>query len=287
MPKVRMQDGSVIDVPFENLFNDDGTTPLPPPPDGPVFTQADIERVRSEEKDKLYGKIETLQGTITELTNKVGTLTDAEQQRLEAAQAEQRRLEEEARREGLDGKTIQAIESTTQTFQQRLDAMEQEWQTKLEEERQARESAEALRLKEQEFNDVREYARAQYEANKDDIAPQLAAWIGGNSREEVDASIARAKETTAAIVTDLSQTQQQVQQVDPATGQPIVQQPVPPVLPALPGTRPTAGPAGQDPAQQYQQLTKEQIANMPMEQYAQLRGRLGIGGQGNNKGLFG
>jgi hypothetical protein len=57
--------------------------------------------------------------------------------------------------------------------------------------------------------------------------------------------------------------------------------------PVTPGTRATGGPGNIDPAGQQQTLTSEQIANMDMSQYAQLRPKLGIGGQSNNRGLFG
>jgi hypothetical protein len=44
---------------------------------------------------------------------------------------------------------------------------------------------------------------------------------------------------------------------------------------------------GQDPAQQTQTLTAEQIAAMPMDKYAQLRRQMNIGNQSNDRGLFG
>ena len=285
MPKVLI-DGNLVEVPTDALFADDGTTPFATltagvPGNGPTFTAEDVERVRKEEKDKLYGRIDSLQSTIDSLNEQVGGLSAEEQRRKAQAEEEQKRLEAEARAreaEELDAKSL--IQRREQEFQERITSMEQDWSKRFEEEQQQRQQAEALAAKEREFSELRDYAASQVEANKDNIAPQLVQWVNGNSREEIDASITRAIETTNAIAEEMQQI---------VGGQPGVlpgSQPTPPVTP--PGVRAVGGPANVDPAGLGQQtLTREQIADMPMDQYAKLRGQLGLGGQGNNRGLFG
>lgn len=284
-----MPDGSLVDVGLDALFADDGQTALNVPT-GPVFTADDIARARQEEKDKLYGRIDTLTATINSLNEQVGGLT-AEQQRQKAeAEQERERLAQEARRqeEGqLDAQSL--VDRARDEWQQTLAQKEQEWNSRFEAEAEQRRAAEALAQREREFGELRDYTLTQVEANKEKIAPQLLQWISGNSKEEVDAAIARAIETTDQIAAEMQQAiGGQVPGQDPANQQFAAVPGAQPVPPAVPGTRPTGGPGNSDPAAGFsQQLTAEQIANMPMDQFAKLRGQMGIGGQGNNRGLFG
>lgn len=289
MPKVRLADGSLVDVGLDALFADDGQTALNIPT-GPVFTADDLERVRQEEKDKLYGRIDTLTSTITSLNEQVGGLT-AEQQRQKAeAEQERARLAEEARRQeeqGLDAATL--VERARNEWQQTLSQKEQEWNSRFEQEAEQRRAAEAVAQREREFGELRDYTLSQVAAHENEIAPQLRQWISGNTKEEVDASIARAIETTNQIAAEMQQALGgQVPGQEPANQQFAAVPGAQPVPPVVPGTRATGGPGNSDPAAGFQQqLTAEQIANMPMDQYAKLRGQMGIGGQSNNRGLFG
>lgn len=290
MPKVRMPDGSLVDVGTDALFADDGTTPFGNPnpqatPPGQTFTAEDIARARSEEKDKLYSRIESLTSELTGFKEQVGSLTAAEQRRQAQAAEEKARLEEEARKAeeaDLDAKTL--LQRREQDWNSQLTSLNQTWEQKFEEERKQREAAEAVAAREREFNDLRGYIQAQVEANAEKIAPQLIPWVGGNSKEEVDAAVARAVQTTDEIAASLQEAlpnQQQQQIVVPG------QQQVAPQPPAMPGTRVTTGPQS-DPNQQFQQLTAEQIQQMPMSEYAKLRDRLGVSsGSSNNRGLYG
>lgn len=286
--KVRLPDGNVVEVGNDALYNDDDTpfTPtLSQAATGQTFTADDLARVRQEEKDKLYGKIDTLTQELNGFKEQVGSLTAAEQRRQAQAEEEKTRLEAEARKreeEDLDAKSL--LQRREQEWQQQIQGLEQTWEQKFQQAEQEREQALALAQKEREFADLREHIAAQVEANKDKIAPQLLGWITGNSREEVDAAVARAIETTDAILADIQQSQPGA--VPPGVAVQPGAQPTPPVLP---GTRAVGGPANVDVNAQYgtQQLTPEQIANMDMAQYANLRKQMGIGGQNNNRGLFG
>jgi hypothetical protein len=286
VPKVLIG-GVPTDVSLDQIFADDGTTPFSQSlsqqaVQGRTFTEDDVARIRQEEKDKVYGRLEETKSELTTLREQIGSLTAAEQRRAAELEAEQQRLAEEARRqeeEGLDARTL--IQRKEQEWQEMLRNTEQGLTARLEEEKRQREAAEAAAAKEREFGALRDYTLQQVAAHENDIAPQLRPWIQGNTKEEIDAAIARAVDTTNAITAEmqgvLAQQQNQEQQFAPGG---VVQPP------ALPGTRATA-PAGMDPATFSQTLTKEQIDAMPMDQYAKLRSQLGIGGQGNNRGLFG
>lgn len=291
MPKVLI-DGVLTDIPASALFADDGTSPFVPPVSQQVqtFTADDMARARQEEKDKLYGRINQNDNVISELQSKVGELTAAEEQRLAAAQAEEQRLAAEQRRqeeEGLSARDL--IARRDSEFDSRVNELNQTWEQRFEAEQQARQAAEAAAAKEREFSTLREYTQQAVATHENDIAPQLLEFISGNTQEEIDASIARAVTATQAILEEIQGGQQIT---DPQAQQYVLQQPqqqivAPQQLQPLPGTRITGGPANSDPAAQYQTLTAEQIAGMPMGEYAKLRGQMGIGGKGNNRGLFG
>lgn len=299
MPKVLI-DGNLVDVPVEALLADDGTTPLNLFTPGQHFTEQDIARVRSEEKDKLYPQITALKDEISGLRENFNTLSAAEQQRLQDAEAEKKRLEAEARaaaEKDMEPKDLVARQRAE--FDAQLAEMNSRWETQVGDINTQLQTSEAVRAKERTYHEVREYAQAQAAANQEKIAPQLLPYVGGDTKEQVDASIVQAIATTDAIQKDLEEAMQQFQPsgIDPATGQfiqaPVVQQPPTVSAPAyafpnLVGVRPASGPVGIDPAgQQTQQLTAQQIADMPMDQWAKIRGNLGIGGQGNNRGMYG
>lgn len=275
--KVRLPDGSFVEVGNDSLFNDDDT-PLTFPTTaqavtGRTFSEDDVARIRQEEKDKLYGTINDLRNEITGFREQVGGLTAAEQRRQEQAQQELERAEAERRsQEEEELSARELIERRDREWQERLDQMNNDWSSKFETSEQERQNEAALRAKERQFNDLREHIQNQVAANQDKIAPELLPWITGNSVEEVDAAVAKAVETTNQILAGL----QQSGQVPP---------PQETLIPV--GVRPVGGPSSVDPGQQFQTLTAEQIAQMPMDQYAQLRSKIGVAPQGQNRGLFG
>lgn len=252
------------------------------PPQG-YFTAADLERVRQEEKDKLYGRLTAAEQQAKQAAEQAAQLAEwrqqqeAEAQRLADEQAAAQRAKDE---EELSAKDLLARQRTE--WEQQLHEMQSGLQKQLEEERTAREQSEALRVKEREFSELREYIQQVVAANRDKIAPQLLDWVAGNTTEEVDAAVQRAISTTEALATDFQNTMQQQGLVPQQPG-------VVPQQPQVPAPVPSAaGPANSDPASQFQTLTAEQIQNMDMATYAKYRQSLGTAGAGqNNRGLFG
>jgi hypothetical protein len=234
--------------------------------EGQVFTPEAVEKVRAQEKDKLYGRIESLE---ERLTREQADRDAAAKEKADAEAAEKaarEAAERAAREEDMSAKDL--IRERETEFQRQLRETEERLRGELEKERQERAQEKALFEKDREFNELREYAQAQAEAHKDEIAPQLLSWITGNSREEIDAAIARAISTTEALTQDM----QQVIQSSRAS---------------LPGVRPTGGPVDFDPAGATQKLTPQQIADMDMATYAKYRSQLLQATGQQNKGMYG
>lgn len=293
MPKVLI-DGNLVDVPADALFADDGQTPFAQqapatPVAAPALSEEAIAQITQQVAGELDSRLEGVNSRLEDLSGTVGSLTAAEQREKARLEQEQAALEAEQRRQEEEGLSAQELVARARAeWDNTLTQKEQEWNTRFTEQEQARQQAEALAQKEREFANLREYIAGQVEANKETIAPQLLQYIGGNTQEEVDASVARAVQTTNDILAEI-QAANGGQQVDPA--QVVVPQ-VPQQQVAAPQqafvTRAAAGPGNFDPTGLGQQtLTPEQIANMPMSEYANLRSRMGIGGQGQNRGLFG
>ena len=221
------------------------------------YTDEDLAKVRSQEKDKLYPEIERLKEEVLSLKKekeeKAARKAAKEAEELAAKEAKQRtKLEED-----LDAKEL-------------LKLKEAEWQEQLARERQERESAFALLEREREFANLQSYRQQILEQERDNIIPQLVDFIHGNTVEELNASVEQLKERSASILesAQAALTQQRRDQV---------------------GTKATLPPAGPLETNSEQRMpTAEEIAAMPMNEYAKYRNRiLSPNAQGKSRGLLG
>lgn len=255
--------------------NEDTGTSVPPgsvvvqePPkqqqESKVFTEDDIAAARRQEKDKLYGEIEKereqrkameermaeLQKNMESFNSDKESQLQAEREAQEAAEAE-RRAREEAEMEAKD-----LLAKRESEWEQRLQETENRWSQQFEEIQQKAQAQEAMLEKERAFAALSEYKQSKITEAGDTIMPHLHRYINGNTPEEIDASISSAMETTSAMMEDMAQAtaMQRGPRGVPATG---------------------ASPTGPVENQQSQQhLTSEDIRNMSMEQYEQLRAQL-------------
>lgn len=217
------------------------------------YSDEDLNRVRQQEKDKLYGEIERLKNENKSLADQAKAVADAEAAaRAEAAEA--------ARKAAEASGDIASIQ----------EQMRAEFEARLAEEKAQREAALALLNREREFSELEAYRQQAVAAAQDDIIPDLLPMISGNTQEEIDASIARLKETSASILEGVSAAAQAQRQ-------------------QMPGTRvtaPAAGPLETNPDNQT--FSPEQIANMSFTDYVKNRTRLlGQAAQNRSGGLFG
>jgi len=216
-----------------------------------MFTEDEIAAARRQEKDKLYPKL-------TELEQKLSLF---EQERLAAqqaadaaaaAEAEARREREEAEMSAKD-----LLMKKEDEWKQQFNTAQSEWEQKfnaLQEEAAARQ---ALLERERAFQELESYKNRRLSEEQENIMPELMDMVTGNTADEIEASISAVVAKTSAIVSNIQQSLPQPQQrprgISTVGGTPI-------------------GPL--ENATEQQTLTQADIANMSMQEYAQIRDRL-------------
>jgi hypothetical protein len=231
-----------------------------------VFTEADIAKARKEEKDKLYGEIESLKGQWAEAQSTLKGIRDG--QAAELAEAKRKQDEKDAaaqakREEEMSAKALleAKLKETNDTWEERFNKLQVE-----------RDNERALAAKEREYNELVDYRNAQLQANANDIAPQFHGFIQGESREQIDTAIANAKAATQSIFDEVAAARQQQQ-------------------PQQRGVSPTGytalGPLDGSVGQKT--YSADDINNMSMAEYAKFRQDSGLAGNeaARNRGIFG
>ena len=247
----------------------------PTPPQAPntgqgetYFTKADldaaIERARQQEKDKVYGRLESMQTKLSEWDQR-------EKDRVAAEEAARKQAEDEAKRrseEDLSAKDL--LTKREQEWQERLNSTQAEWEKRFETIQQEREQERALLEKEREFASLQAYTQSRLAEEQENIAPQLVDFINGRTKEEIEQSIAVAKAKSAEIAEQVRTAMQTARAAQRGT--------------SITGFAPV-GPMETEAGQR--QYSPEDIAAMDMNEYAKFRKNLPIGGGPNNRGLFG
>lgn len=232
----------------------------PKPPETKTFTEDDLNKARQQEREKLYGRLETQQETLNRLQADLEAREAARKEEEDAAAdavAKAQKEAEDKRQRELSAKTLLAEKET-------------EWEAKLTALQEQIAERDALAAKEREFADLQQYQSQALAAAADEIAPELHDLVRGSSREEIDASVTAMKAKSQAIVQSLqtAQTQARAQ---------------------MQGTQPTGygiGPGGA--MGETRQLSVEDIKNMPMSQWAEIRKQIpGISSSPSNRGILG
>ena len=217
------------------------------------YTEEDLAKVRSQEKEKLYPEIDRLKEEVSILKK------DREEKAArKAAEAEAKAAEEKARlEEGLDAKDF-------------AKATADELREQLARERQEREAAFALLEQERKFAELQAHRQQAVEQNRDNIIPQLIDYIQGNTPEEINESIAGLVERSNSIL-ESAQSAIQQQRRD---------------MPGVRATLPGVGPLETN--SESRQFTAADIASMPMNEYAKVRTQiLSNRAQGKTSGILG
>ena len=245
----------------EAFAEDSGATPVIVTHDTPqvaqpvqkFYTEDDLSRVRSQEKDKLYPTIEDLKGKLSQYEK-------AEQDREARFAAEKAEA---------DAKIREKLESEMEA-KDLIKLKEQEWNQRLDAERQERERAFALLEREQTFNEVQRYTARRVGEEQENIIPALVDLVTGNTPDEVEQSIASLKERSARIFDSVQQASQSARR-------------------DMVGTRPTLPSAGPlDTNSEQRTFTAKDIAEMSMADYAKNRPNfLSQSARGVTQGLFG
>lgn len=217
------------------------------------YTDEDLSRVRSQEKDKLYPQIESLKEELNSLRKE----KEEEAARRNAeAQAEALRIKE-AQESELDAKSYAELKT-------------RELQEQLERERTERERAFALLEREKTYADLQAYRQQVLETEREAIIPELVDLIAGNTREEISASVESLKERSAKILESAQSAMQNARK-------------------EMTGTRATLPPAGPlETNSEQRNFTPQEIAAMSQNEYAKYRDRLlSPQARGKASGMFG
>jgi len=223
----------------------------PTPTERKLFTEDELEAARRQEKDKLYPKL-------TKLEEKLAQFEQERQAAIDAAQAAAQRAEDERKkREEEELGLRDLIVKKEDELKAQFNTVQQEWEQKLTALQQQNEAQQALLERERQYQALTAYKNRRIQEDQDELMPELLDFITGNTEEEIESSISTIKERTAAIVGGIQQS--------------LGQQPQ-----RVRGVSPTgATPSGPlENVTEQQTLTSADIANMSMEQYAQIRGRL-------------
>lgn len=225
------------------------------------FTAADLERVRQEEKDKLYSRLTTVDERSKALEAELTTLRE-----------ERRAREtEEAQRQQAEADAAKQKAESEMSAKRLLEERSSEWENRFAQIEREREQERAALAKESEYNRLRAYIQERVGAERESIAPELVDLIAGNTPDEVDASIQMLKDKTSQIFQSVQSAQEtarsQMRGVA-ATG--------------YTGNGPVDSEGGS------RQLSAEDIKNMPMSEFAKYRSQLlgAASKQSNNRGLF-
>ena len=220
-----------------------------------TFTEDDVEKIRQQEKDKLYKRLEDSDGRVKSLEDQLSTLSNesevskAEAARLAKAESDALRKREE---EELSAKEL--ITKRETEFDEKLKVVETEWEGRLAKIEEERASQEAMLEKERRYRELETYLGRRMVEEEEYIIPELRDLASGTTEEEIDNSIAILKDRSSAILESIQQSTQ------------------PSGLRGSPVTAPPVGPMETQTEQQT--LSAEDIRNMPMEQYMQMRDRL-------------
>ena len=221
------------------------------------YTEDDLAKVRSQEKDKLYPEIERLKDEVLSLKKdkeEKAALTAAklaEEETAKAAAARDKQFED------LEAKDL--IKLTADELREQL-----------ERERSERERAFALLERERMFADLQSYKQQVIEQERDNIIPQLVDFIQGDSREEIAESVERLKERSASILESAQSAMQNARKEMAGTR----------------ATLPASGPL--DTNSESRQFTAQDIASMSVNDYAKVRDRLmSDSARGRSRGIMG
>lgn len=224
-----------------NIGNGNGQ---PPQQQGRWFSEEDVARIRTEEKDKLYGRLNDMDGELK-------ALREDREKREAAMAAEQERLANEAK----------SKEEEAMDVRQLLERKDQEWKTQIEGLRGEQERERAIFEQERHYAQVQDYRRARVEQEGNEIMPELRDLVTGGTEAEVEAAIEIMKQRTTAILQSVMAAQQPLQQARPLAPRGVATTGQPPV-----------GPMEQQTATET--LSVEDIKRMDPKTYAQYRDRL-------------
>ena len=208
-----------------------------------------IEKARTDEKDKLYPRL-----------NKEDERTQALQAELDALKSARQAADEaDARRDAETAAAKKAAEEAEFSARELAERVRAEAQAEVSHLRAEMERERALAQKEREFSRIELYRQKRTDAERDNIEPHIIHLVSGNTEQEIEESIASLKKASEGILETVKQVQ--------TTGRAQLQ-----------GVAPTAGNTGyiDGDGQQPREITADEVMSMDHQQYAAYRKQTGI-----------
>ena len=229
-----------------------------------MFTEAEVQKFRKDEKDKVYGELEKTQAQLAKFEQDEASRKKAESD-AQAADAATAKKKAEA-----DMDARQLLESKESEWTKQFEQSNQQWEERFNKINAEREQERALLEKERKYNEFVGYRNDRIQAERENIAPELIDLVSGNTPDELEASIATLKTKSEQIAQSVQQYAQQARANQRGVSS---------------ASFPAVGPDTDNPGGK--QITAEDIAAMGFEEYAKFRQQHGIGGSQSGKGLFG
>ena len=218
-----------------------------------LFTEDDLKRVREQEKDKLYSKMETLESQWAKAQESLKSIEEHRAQELAEATRKQQEKEQAAQLKKEEEM------SAKQLLEQKLKETNDTWESRFAQLQTERETERAMIAKERAYNELVDYRNSRLAEESADIAPQFHPFISGETKEQIDNAIAQAKLQTQSIVEEVAQArQQQLSQMRGVSTN------------GYAAMGPLEGQIGQ------KNYSNEDIANMPMLEWREVRQAVGI-----------
>ena len=220
-----------------------------------TFTEEDVERIRTQEKDKLYKRLEDSDGRVKTLEDQLTVLShESDENRSEAARLAKAESDALRKREEEELSAKELITKRETEFDEKLKVVETEWEGRLAKIEEERASQDAMLEKERRYRELEVYQQRRMTEEEEYIIPELRDLVAGTTEDEIENSISVLRDRSSAILESIQQTAQ------------------PSSLRGSPITAPPVGPMETQTEQQT--LSAEDIRDMPMEQYMQMRDRL-------------
>ncbi len=221
------------------------------------YTEEDLAKVRTQEKDKLYPVVEQLKSEVASLKKDKEEKAARKAAEIDAKAAEKAEKDKAKLIEDLDAKDL--IKLTTDELREQL-----------ERERSERERAFALLEQERTYAELQNYKQNLIEQERENIIPELVDLVSGNTPDEVSASLESLKARSAKILESAQAAMQNARKEMRGTS----------------ATLPAAGPLETN--MDSRQFTAQDIASMSMNDYAKVRDKLmSDAARGKSRGLLG
>lgn len=257
MAKNNAPEGDIIQVPMDSPQVEQFVEDAMNKATGKVFTEDEVERIRQQEKDKLYKRLEDADTRVKSMEEQLSLIAqEREEARKEAEERAAKEAELLRQREIEELSAKELLLKKEDEFNQKISLVEQEWQSRLASIEEQRQAQEALLEKERRLQELEHYRNQRLQQEQESIIPELIDLVAGSSEEEIEQSISVLRERSSAIIESIQQAT--AQQQGRLRGAPV--------------TAPPTGPM--ETQTEYQQLSADDIRNMSMEQYAKMRDRL-------------